>query len=136
MTSEVQYVEVPESSVRPGVVRAAEALVRFLAMDLGLPMPRVRWLAPGNRQDTRLAFALGRTTVMKPRPIYGLYRGTEPDTVFLEVSAPSSVVAHEVRHYWQSRQPGFAQRSREDLEQDANAYARDAVDRWRKQRSR
>jgi hypothetical protein len=135
MTSEVQYVEIPETWVRSGIVRAAEDLARFIAQDLGVPMPRVRWLAPGNGQDTRLASARGRTTLTKPRPIHGLYRGAEPDTVFLEISAPSTVVAHEMRHYWQSRQPHFAKRSREDLEQDANAYASDAVDRWRKQRT-
>jgi hypothetical protein len=93
----------------PVLRRTAELVAALVSRDLGVPVPRVRWL-PGSSKDL------------------GCVYPTRPTEIWVAVQASASLieaVSHEVRHLWQIE--GFdwtAQTTEEDLERDAWIYGK------------
>lgn len=117
------YREIDRISVLPEEDAAAFHAARRCAVELRLPIvPRVRWV----RRADPIEIREGPLSIL-PGASGGWMVPANPGTIWLVagqgVGAITAMVAHELRHCWQSWDAANVDRSREDLEADAVRYA-------------
>jgi hypothetical protein len=126
-----RYVEVAPGVVPAGIVRDADSLAGFIARELRVPPPRVRWVVSGTPEHADQARSRGRATSSAGPSRLGYYSERHEDSIFVRIGADAFTVAHEARHYWQRlTYSTFWDMPSEPLERDANAYAAAVVARW------
>ena len=121
------YRRVPEEWVEADVLAVVKRTARATSIDLGIPMPAVRWFKWGTYPGCEVA----KPATDTGSNLRGFVRDIDPMTVYLacdlRIDEAAKYAAHEVRHAYQGQRPGrIAPR---DEEADAQQYA----DRWVRQ---